>query len=207
MKLWVCWLAVALAVLLMTLEHLQVKKERTCASPLEIPGFLDPAECASIRRAARRAGMRRSEVGTGDVSDIRTSTQVFLRKDHPAVVPVVEKAERILGIDRSHFEELQVVRYRVGQKYEAHFDSDDDDAPDALRVNTLLMYLNDVKNGGETEFPKVGKAGMTVRPAQGKAILWRNVDSRGDILPCAFHGGRPVGRGSKWIATVWSRMW
>ncbi len=45
---------------------------------------------------------------------------------------------------------LQVLRYGVGQKYGPHTDSLIDDSP---RMATVLLYLNDVEEGGETAFP------------------------------------------------------
>ena len=45
---------------------------------------------------------------------------------------------------------LQVLRYGNGQQYKPHFDSLDNDSP---RTATVLVYLSDVEEGGETTFP------------------------------------------------------
>lgn len=53
-------------------------------------------------------------------------------------------------------EAIQILRYQIGQKYEPHFDYFHDKANQVLggnRVATVLMYLSDVKKGGETVFP------------------------------------------------------
>jgi hypothetical protein len=53
-------------------------------------------------------------------------------------------------------EPIQVLRYEIGQKYDAHFDYFSDTVNlrfGGQRVATVLMYLTDVKRGGETVFP------------------------------------------------------
>lgn len=52
-----------------------------------------------------------------------------------------------------HQEDIQVLRYGIGQKYGAHYDSLDNESP---RVATVLIYLSDTaEEGGETAFPSV----------------------------------------------------
>lgn len=54
-------------------------------------------------------------------------------------------------------EAMQILRYELGQKYEPHFDSFADEVNrlrGGQRIATVLMYLSDVKKGGETVFPK-----------------------------------------------------
>ena len=48
---------------------------------------------------------------------------------------------------------MQILRYGLGQKYGAHYDSLVEDSP---RVATVLLYLaNTTEEGGETAFPAV----------------------------------------------------
>jgi len=201
------WLMVTglLVLLVLVLESRKLQEERSCRAPMQHVNFLTDVECRGVIDAATKRGLTRSEVGDGEgqVSKVRTSHQVFLPHHISAVEPVIVKAEKLLGCSRKHFEQLQVVRYTAGQKYEAHFDSDDDTPPENRRTDTLLMYLNDPTAGGQTEFPKVG---IEVDPEKGKAVHWKNLDSHGHLLPCAFHGGRPVTKGVKWICTVWKRL-
>ena len=53
-------------------------------------------------------------------------------------------------------ESIQVLRYELGQKYEPHFDYFFDPVntqQGGHRYATVLMYLSDVEEGGETIFP------------------------------------------------------
>ena len=71
------------------------------------------------------------------------------------------------------------------------------------RLLTVLFYLNDDFEGGETIFPKINKV---VKPQKGKAVIFRNVDNDGVIISQAVHGGEPVKNGEKWIANKWIRI-
>lgn len=54
-------------------------------------------------------------------------------------------------------EDIQVLRYEHGQKYDPHYDFFLDKVNSAKgghRIATVLMYLSDVEKGGETVFPK-----------------------------------------------------
>jgi hypothetical protein len=57
--------------------------------------------------------------------------------------------------NRPRTEDLRIKRYRAGadEKFEPHFDSMDDKAN---RYLVFLWYLNDVAEGGETEFINLG---------------------------------------------------
>ena len=53
-------------------------------------------------------------------------------------------------------ESMQILHYENGQKYEPHFDFFHDQVNQQLgghRIATVLMYLSNVKKGGETVFP------------------------------------------------------
>ena len=81
---------------------------------------------------------------------------------------------------------LQVLRYSHSQEYKPHFDSLADDSP---RTATVLIYLSDVAEGGETAFPNSkwadpalpGKLGPFSKCAQvGRCAGWMPL-----VLLCA----------------------
>ena len=104
-------------------------------------------------------------------------------------------------------EDMQVVHYVDGQKYDAHHDWGVSGYPES-RYITLLMYLTDQpgkQSGGETAFPKAaGGGGIKVHPGKGAAVLFYNLleDGNGDDL--ALHAALPVKDGhEKYLANFW----
>jgi prolyl 4-hydroxylase len=104
------------------------------------------------------------------------------------------------GTNFDQGEPLQVLRYRAGGEYRPHFDAIPGFANQ--RVATMLVWLNDGFEGGETQFPE---AGLALRGMVGDAILFRNVGGDGRPDPASAHSGRPVKAGEKWLASRWIR--
>jgi prolyl 4-hydroxylase len=175
-----------------------------CSRPTLLDGFLSPLQCTSIIEAAESIGFVRSPVADpkAPISHGRTSFQMFLPLDHPAVLPIVALVEERTGTSRTHYEDLQVVRYTADQKYEAHYDTAENTPETEVRTDTVLMYLNEKFTGGATSFPT---ARITVSPQTGLAVWWKNVDANGDVLPCGFHAAEPVSEGVKYACTIWIR--
>ena len=77
-----------------------------------------------------------------------------LLKGFSEYVTIVSKSLHSLATENG--EDLQVLRYQHGQKYDAHYDYFHDKvniARGGHRVATVLMYLSNVTKGGETVFP------------------------------------------------------
>jgi prolyl 4-hydroxylase len=107
-------------------------------------------------------------------------------------------------------EGLQVLHYRPGAEYPPHFDflvpsnsaSSQSIARSGQRVSTLIVYLNDVPEGGETVFPE---AGLSVVPRRGNGLYFEYTNSLMQVDVRSAHGGAPVTQGEKWIVTKWMR--
>lgn len=97
-------------------------------------------------------------------------------------------------------EPLQVLRYRPGQEYRPHLDA----LPEGgnQRVLTMLVYLNDDYQCGETFFIKTG---LKVAATTGAGLLFCNALPGGLPDPFAEHAGLPVVSGQKFIASRWIR--
>lgn len=110
---------------------------------------------------------------------------------------------------KGHGETFYVLRYEQGQEYKAHTDWFAP-APEGLgflgtagnRVATVITYLSEVEEGGETTFPEVG---LRVRPRKGDAVLFWNRTPDFVLDPLALHSSLPIIKGTKWSITRWIR--
>jgi prolyl 4-hydroxylase len=97
-------------------------------------------------------------------------------------------------------EPLQLLRYRPGGEYKPHMDALPAEANQ--RVLTVLVYLSDDYEGGETSFPRTG---LSFRGRTGDALLFRNAGPDGRADPLSLHAGMPVTKGTKYLASRWIR--
>lgn len=118
--------------------------------------------------------------------------------ENPAIHAINQRLAAASGMPAANGEPLQILRYSPGQEYRPHHDA----LPhtDNQRVLTMLVYLNDAYEGGETIFMK---SGLRVKGAIGDALLFRNADHQGRPDPDAQHAGLPVRAGQKLIASRW----
>ena len=81
---------------------------------------------------------------------------VFRRLADPVITDVEQRLATWTHLNISHQEDMQILRYGLGQKYGAHYDSLVEGSP---RGATVLLYLaNTTQEGGETAFPAVSES-------------------------------------------------
>lgn len=103
-----------------------------------------------------------------------------------------------------------MLNYKPGTEYKPHFDyfpaTQEGNASNpekkGQRVSTLIIYLNDVEEGGATVFPSIG---LSVIPKRGSAVYFEYYNSLGQVNPLTLHAGAPVIKGEKWAVTQWMR--
>ncbi|KAG8660049.1 hypothetical protein MANES_02G110601v8 [Manihot esculenta] len=192
--------------------------------------FLSKEECDYLINLAKphmqKSVVVDSKTGKSKDSKVRTSSGTFLPRGRDEKIREIEKRiSDFTFIPVEHGEGLQVLHYEVGQKYEPHFDYFKDEfntMNGGQRIATLLMYLSDVEEGGETVFPSAkgnysavpwwnelsecGKGGLSVKPKMGDALLFWSMNPDASLDPSSLHGGCPVIKGNKWSATKWMRV-
>lgn len=185
---------------------------------LEINNLLTKDECKDLIEFGKNKGLQESNVlsyesstGTQVNNKYRDSKTVWLGdEEHPIAKQLSEYSEKITGIPIENQETLQIAYYQPNGKFNEHYDAcayDDKEYCERMnnhagqRRSTLLVYLNDDYEGGETEFVDIG---LKIKPETGKAILFWNTDDNENILLKSKHRGNPVLNGEKWICTKWS---
>lgn len=142
------------------------------------------------------------DTGVAMQSELRTSHSMHFQASmyDAGVFLTLRRIAHIAGLPADHAEPLGVLRYGPGQEYRPHYDYYSDERHQAQRVATVFVYLNDVAEGGGTDFPRLG---VRVDPERGKAVKFLNCDADGKPNPDTLHAGLPVVSGEKWLATLW----
>ena len=137
----------------------------------------------------------------------RTSTNAWCIDDcykDPIAQRIAQRIENVTGILETNHENLQLLRYEKGEFYNTHNDfiPYQVDRQCGARILTFYIYLNDVEEGGGTNFPVLD---MTVTPKLGRVALWPSVldDDPNRIDDRTKHQALPVIRGTKYGANAW----
>ena len=136
--------------------------------------------------------------GKEEVSIRDSMTSLLINHD---TLQLQHIASILTGKPLTHIEFVQITRYEKDGKFDYHYDTNPRDKhhPISSRIATLMFYLNDDFEGGETTFPYIQ---TTVIPSIGKAILFYSV-LEGKLIEDSLHRGNKVISGTKWIANVW----
>ncbi|KAL6573021.1 putative prolyl 4-hydroxylase 9 [Orobanche hederae] len=195
---------------------------------LYFPNFATAEQCQSIIEMAKARlkpsalALRPGETAN-NTEGIRTSSGMFMSasEDKTGLLAQIDaKIAKVTMIPWTHGESYNVLRYEIGQRYQSHYDAFNpvEYGPQkSQRVASFLLYLSDVKEGGETMFPfENGEnmddsydfrkcIGLKVKPRRGGGLLFYSLFPNGTIDPTSLHGSCPVIKGEKWVATKWIR--
>jgi prolyl 4-hydroxylase len=182
-----------------------------------IEAFIQPEACAWFIEYARRrpepSTVRDGATGLDVLSSGRSATTAGSSALEPDLVLQLAKLRIAETIQThvAHQEPTTILRYEPGQEYLAHYDlirpQEEAAAEEELRtlgqrIATVLVYLNEGYEGGETYFPHLdwGFKGKT-----GDALIFWNMSATGERERLSLHAGLPVKAGEKWLLSQWVR--
>lgn len=168
-------------------------------------------ECTQLMRAAEGRFAPGLTVNMDDGSDRmhdgRVCDGMYFKKGENFFIESVErKLAKFAGVCQDRLENLQILKYERGGKYDPHFDFFDPECPatsklmerGGQRVSTIIVYLREPFQGGDTVFPKLN---LNIHPSVGMGVWFGYPNLEANTL----HGGDPVTAGEKWILTTWIR--
>ena len=193
---------------------------------LAVRDFLSAEECDALVDAARVSDeLRQSAVGGAGGENIRTSRTLTLTSGrlqaHPTRAAILRRVARLLPeIEGLHadkrafraprakgewaFELPQVAHYRGGQHFLSHEDAFPAEAAARKgyqRRATVLVYLNDVAEGGATYFDHIQ---LAVRPRKGDALVFFPANRAGLPDHRTLHTAQQAVAGhEKWVSQTW----
>jgi len=182
-----------------------------------VKGFLSPQLCDWMVRLGR-PHLTRAEIYDRETGGLKSDNM----RSNSAAPLMLGRTDTVLGFLRARIAALaevrvlalepsQILHYAVGEQFGAHHDFLDvrfpglakDVALNGQRGLTLLIYLNDDYEGGETAFPLLGRA---YRGARGDALVFWNITEDGAADFRTQHVGTAPRRGEKWLFSQWIRV-
>jgi prolyl 4-hydroxylase len=173
--------------------------------------FVTPEECAELIAMVDRDCHPSEVVSTSsDASKLRTSDSGDVNRFDPLIQRLDQRICTLMGLHQRQGETMQGQRYRVGQKFDLHFDYfslargywPDHMQAGGQRTWTAMIYLNQPEAGGNTLFRD---AGFALQPVPGLVVIWNNMQADGSPNPKSIHAGQPVEAGVKYVVTKWFR--
>ena len=169
--------------------------------------LLNPAQCHTLQYLSKQK-LRPSTITTNE-KYYRTSYTHDFDSSHPVYSEIDNVISRFINIPLNFAEPTQVQRYLIGDKFDDHTDWFDPTHKEweyagnkGQRTWTITVYLNDVKEGGETEFPKLD---LKIQPKEGRVVAWNILLPTGQGNFDTLHKGCEVKKGQKFIITKWFR--
>jgi prolyl 4-hydroxylase len=191
-----------------TNNEIQIKKHGNKKYFLyEIDNILSSTECDLLIKYSKNKQLEDSSVFNNNHNVInnnrRSKTTWFKLNENKIESKCSKIAKQLTNKNDYNLEDLQLVYYQAGGYFKPHYDVTKNTNVNTVvtsREYTLLIYLNDVVEGGETVFPYLN---LEIKPKKGKGILFRTLDDNDRVIPESFHGGKPVIEGEKWICNKW----
>ena len=218
----------------------EVRVEMLSTTPrlLLVKNFISMEECDKIIATAKPrlehstvAVVKGDKQASDTNNQVRTSSTAWLNSQSTGLKLLDEIAHRVyelVKVPMDHAEDMQVLHYGYKQHYHAHHDFFDPNVyptPEFKkghnRMITVFMYLSDVEEGGETNFPyATGEqlksyencdGGLSVKPKRGDCVIFYSMKAEAhrpkgyQLDNNSLHAGCDVIKGDKWSANYWIR--
>jgi prolyl 4-hydroxylase len=175
-----------------------------------LPAFLGQEECDGLIRMIDANRVPSRLLAPTDDPEFRTSESCNLDPHDRLVQRIEHRIEQVTGIPKAFSETIQGQRYAVGQQFKAHHDFffasqeywEAQEKAGGQRTWTVMMFLNEPEEGGQTFFPE---AQVRITPRRGNLLAWNNLDGEGRPNARSIHQGLPVLAGVKYVITKWYR--
>ena len=157
-----------------------------------------------------KASVVDSETGGSTTSYLRSNKTASLSYEDLGSASVFrDLAAGVLRLHYTQAEHLSVIKYDLGEEYAPHHDCFTEETlavnnPNAgQRIFTALLYCTDVKEGGQTIFPKLN---IEIEAKRNRCVFFSLTHTGTGIqLDDALHGSKPVIRGNKVAINLWFR--
>lgn len=189
-----------------------------------IDDFLTDEECEFIKEVSKD-GLKLAGVSYLDKDKEkfesnyrgRTNSSNWISKEkYPQMKKISQRIGKLMNCDYQYFEDFQVIYYKVSEEYKYHYDAYNPEFKEKYkkfcsergnRIGTVLVYLNDVEEGGETAFDSIDKSKepLLVKAKKGRLVLFKNLNPDGSLNKKSRHAGLPVKKGEKWAFNLWLR--
>ena len=179
-----------------------------------IEDFISDDECNHFVEASNTKLERAKTIGGKDgiYHENRTGSNCWLPHNHSNLTTEVgQRIADLIGFPLKNAESFQIVYYTGGTQYNDHHDAFNDATDEGKkhlkrggqRIYTAIAYLNDVEEGGDTEFRDLN---ISIKPKKGSILVWKNVlPGTTKVHPLSLHAGRPVTGGEKYAFNLWFR--
>ena len=182
-----------------------------------VKGYLSAPACDWLI-ALGRTNLKGAQVYDAETGDLRSDSnrnnsaaQLDVERIDTFTAFVRARIAALANVSPAGLETSQILHYRVGEQFAEHCDFLDPGSPGhaqdiakhGQRALTVLIYLNDDYEGGETAFPELGRG---FKGRKGDALVFWNLTPEGAPDWRTRHIGTAPTRGEKWLFSQWVRI-
>lgn len=179
-----------------------IKVYRKAISPLIIDIIL-----LSLGNAVQPSKVYNPVTGVDEYNQVRNNRSINFAQI-PPFIPlflIKEHLASYANLSSKYAEPPMLMKYQPKERFLPHFDFIESSALEqnqGQRVKTLLLYLNDDYEGGETVFNELN---IKVKGQSGDILIFDNVDQDGQPDRRTKHEGKEIINGTKWLLSIWFR--